>query len=599
MIRNYFKIAWRNLWKNKVFSTINIIGLAVGMAACIVIMLFVLFEKSFDDFHKKNLYRLNEVQKFEGMVASQKVALSMFPMGPTLKNEFPEIKNYTRVNWTGKLQMTNGDKRLYLNESFFVDSTFLDMFDFKLIKGNRKTVLQNPKSAVLTESAAEKLFGKEDPIGKTITHYGGDTMSFIVTGILEDVPQNSQMQFDALFSFNTIYQPDWMNNWGGNWLDTYLELANNTNVKALEKKFPAYLKKYMQDGWKNYELFLLPLRSVHAGASDIGLDYINYQKFDKNYTNIFSIIAIIVLIIACVNFMNLSTARSAERAKEVGIRKSVGAQRSQLSFQFIGETVLLSFIALLLAVLLVQLVLPYVNNLSQRHLRLPFLENPTVVLYIILGTVIVGVLSGIYPALYLSSFQPIKVLKGSIQIGKNKGLLRNVLVVAQFTSAIFLIIATIFAVRQLNYMQGRDPGFARDQIVTIPLDRVTGGKYEILKEELAANSMISGVTAAQDVLGSHLDQSGIEFKGDGPLRQLTSTRLIVDPDYLHLFKIPLLMGKNFSSDSSANGKEYIINEALAKELLKDYPKQSYSYLLGKRFGFDSLGMIVGIAKDLQ
>jgi len=170
MIKNYFKIAWRNLWKNKVFSIINIIGLAVGMAACIVIMLFVLFEKSFDNFHSKNLYRLNEVQKFEGMVASQKVALSMFPMGPTLKSDFPEIKNFTRVNWTGKLQMVNGDKRIYLDESFFVDSTFLDMFDFKLITGNRKTALQNPKSAVLTESAAQKLFGKENPVGKTITH---------------------------------------------------------------------------------------------------------------------------------------------------------------------------------------------------------------------------------------------------------------------------------------------------------------------------------------------------------------------------------------------------------------------------------------------
>ncbi|HEV8284627.1 MAG TPA: ABC transporter permease [Chitinophagaceae bacterium] len=601
MIKNYFKIAWRNLWKNKVFSTINVIGLAIGMAACIVIMLFVLYERSFDNFHSKNIYRLNEVQKFEGMVASQKVALSMFPMGPTLKNEFPEIKNYTRVHWTGKFQMTYGEKRLYFSETLFVDSTFLDMFDFKLIKGDRKTVLKEPKSAVLTESVAEKLFGKQDPLGKTITHYGGDTSNFIVTGILKDVPQNSQMQFDALFSFNTIYQPDWMNNWGGNWLNTYVELAGKTNVPALEKKFPAYLKKYMAagDNWKNYELFLLPIRSVHAGASDIGLDYINYQKFNKNYTNIFSIIAIIVLIIACVNFMNLSTARSAERAKEVGIRKSVGARRFQLSLQFIGETVLLSLVALLLAFILVQLVLPYINNLSQRNLRLPFLNKPLLLLYVILGTVAVGVLSGIYPALYLSSFKPVKVLKGSVQIGKNKGLLRNALVIAQFTSAIFLIIATIFAVRQLSYMQSRDPGFVRDQIVTIPLDRITGRKYDVVKQELTANTIIAGVTAAQDQLGSHLDQSGIEFKGDGPVRELTSTRLIVDPDYLHLYKIPILLGRNFSNDSSANGKEYIINEALAKELLKDNRKQTYSYLLGKRFGFDSLGTIVGIAKDFN
>src|SRR5436190_4321169 len=603
MIKNYFKIAWRNLWKNKVFSFINVVGLSIGMAACIVIMLFVLYERSFDNFHKKNIYRLNEVQKFEGMVAVQKVALSMFPMGPTLKNDFPEITNSTRIWWNSKNQMTYNEKRIYLPQVFFVDSTFLQIFDFKLIKGSAETVLQKPNSVVLTEASAEKLFGAEDPVGKTVTHYGGDTSSFIVTGILQNVPQNSQLQFDALYTISRFHEhyADMMNNWDGNWLNTFLELAPHTNVATLEKKFPAYLTAHMTsgDGWKNYELFLLPLRDVHSNANDIGLDYLNYQKFNKTYTNIFSIIAIIVLVIACVNFMNLSTARSAERAREVGIRKSVGAQRVQLSLQFIGETVLLSLIALLLAIVLVQLVLPYVNNLSQRNLRLPIFNNPLLLLYVFLGTVCVGILSGIYPAIYLSAFQPIKVLKGSIQTGKNKGTLRNVLVVAQFTSAIFLIITTIFALRQLNYMQGRDPGFTRDQVVTIPLDEITDSKFDAIKQQLLNNTLISGVTGAQDVLGSHLDQSGVQFKGDGPLRQLTSTRLIVDHDYLSVYKILLLLGKNFSGEPSANGKEYIINESLAKELLKDTPKKPMSWLLRINFGFDSMGTIVGIAKDLN
>jgi putative ABC transport system permease protein len=603
MIKNYFKIAWRNLWKNKVFSIINVIGLAIGMTACLVIMLFVLYEKSFDKFHKKNIYRLNEVQKFEGMVASQKVALSMFPMGPTLKNEFPEIKTFTRIWWNTKYQATYREKRMYLPQIFFVDSTFLQVFDFKLIKGSQETVLQKPNSAVLTKATAEKLFGAEDPIGKTITHYAGDTTSFIVTGILENIPQNSQLQFDALYTISTFHEhyADMMKNWGGNWLNTYLELVPNTNVVALEGKFPAYLKEHMADGdgWKNYQLFLLPLRDVHAKANDIGLDYLNYQKFNYTYTNIFSIIAIIVLVIACVNFMNLSTARSAERAREVGIRKSVGAQRFQLGLQFIGETVLLSLVALLFAILLLQLVLPYVNNLSQRNLRLPFFNNPLLLVSVFLGTVAVGILSGIYPAIYLSSFQPVRVLKGSIQIGKNKGALRNVLVVAQFASAIFLIITTVFALRQLRYMQSRDPGFARDQVVTIPLDAVTFRKVDVMKQQLLSNTLISGVTAAQDVLGSHLDQSGVQFKGDGPVRQLTSTRLIVDHDYLSVYKIPLLMGRNFSSEPTANGKEYIINESLAKELLKDNPAKPMSWLLGKNFGFDSIGTIVGIARDFN
>jgi putative ABC transport system permease protein len=603
MFRNYFKTAWRNLWKNKAFSAINIIGLAIGMAACLVIMLFVFYEKSFDNFNSKNIYRLNEVQKFEGMVSSQKVALSMFPIGPTLKNDFPEIKNFTRVHWTDKYQMTYGDKRVYFSQTFFVDSTFLQLFDFKLIKGSRQTALQNPNSAVLTEEAAQKLFGKEDPIGKTVMHYGGDTAQFIVTGVLQNIPSNSQLQFDALFSFST-YRKDFasmMNNWGGNWLNTYLELAPNTNVAALERKFPDYLKKHMAEngGWKQYELFLLPLQEVHAGASDIGLDYINYQKFDKKYTNIFSIIALIVLVIACINFMNLSTARSAERAKEVGVRKSIGAQHFQLSIQFLSETVLLSLIALILAIILVALALPYVNELSQRHLSLPLFSDLRFSVIVVTATILVGIVSGLYPSAYLSSFQPVKVLKGTIQTGKGKSLLRNILVVCQFTSAVFLMIATIFVVRQLNFMQAQDPGFSKDQVLNIALDGVTYRKYDLLKQELTKSSLIAGVTGAQDVLGSHLDQSGIEFRGSGPVRQLTSTRLIVDPDYLRVYKISLVVGRDFSTDPSENGKEYIINHALAQELLKDNPKAAISSLLGKHFGFDSTGTIVGIAKDFN
>jgi putative ABC transport system permease protein len=601
MLRNYFKVAWRNLWKNKVFSAINIIGLAIGMAVCILIMLFVFNERSFDKFHSKNIYRLNEVQKFEGMVSSQKVVLSMFPMGPTLKNEFPEIKNFTRVWWQQKVQMTYGEKRVYLPQMFFVDSTFLQMFDFVLLSGNRKEALQKPNTVVLTQTSAKKLFGKEDPIGKTVTHYGQDTASFMVTGVLKDLPENSQFQFDGLFSFSTIYKADWvgMGFWGGNWLNTYLELAANTNVAALEKKFPAYLKKYMAQGdnWKNYELFLLPLTEVHAGAADIGLDYINYKKFDKSYLHIFSVIALVVLMIACINFMNLSTARSAERAREVGVRKTIGAYRFQLAFQFLGETVLLSLLALLLALLMVELCLPYINEFSQRDLHLSLFSKPQLLVALISGMVAVGVLSGLYPAAYLSSFQPVKVLKGSPQTGKNKGRLRNVLVIGQFTSAVFLIIVTIFAVRQLAYMQSRDPGFDKEQVVTIPLDGITSKKYEVLKQDLSASTLVSGVTGAQDILGSHLDQSGIEFKGEGPLRKLTSTRLVVDFNYLKFFKLKLLYGKDFSREGA--GREYIINESLAKELLKDSPRAPATSLLGKRFGFDSLGTIVGIVKDFN
>ncbi len=602
MIKNYFKIAWRNIWKSKVFSAINIFGLAVGMAACIVITLFVYYEKSFDNLHTKNIYRLNEVQKFEGMGATQKVALSMFPMGPTLKADFPEIKNFTRVRWQQKFPLNNGLKRVYMPQVFFVDSVFLKMFDFKLLRGDRATALLRPRSVLLTEDAAKRIFGNDDPIGKTVTNYGQDTITYSVTGILANVPKNSQLQFDCLFSFSSIYKPWMFTNWGGNWLNTYLELAPGTNIAALEKKFPAYLQKYKgKDGPKNYELFLLSLKDVHANSADIGLDYINYQKFDKHITNLFTVIGIIVLVIACINFINLSTARSSERAKEVGVRKSIGAGRIQLAMQFLGETVLLSLIALVFACVLVTLAIPFINSLSQRDISLPLHDNKMLIGVAFISTVLVGIISGIYPALFLSSFQPVKVLKGALtSAGGNKVPLRNILVVGQFTSAVILMIATVLVIRQLKFMQKKDPGFNRDQIVNVPLGLIPQNKYDLFKQELLSNSIIQGVTASQDILGSHLDQTGISFKlGDSPLRQLTSTLLVVDNNYLDLYKIKLLTGKNFSTDASAVWKQYIINEALAKELLKDHKGKNMESLLGQRFGFDSLGVITGIAKDFN
>lgn len=601
MIRNYFKIAWRNLWKNKVFSTINIIGLAVGMAAFMVIMMFVAYEKSFDNFHTRNIYKLNEVQTVGQEGATQKVGLSMFPMGPALKMEYPEVKNFTRVNWHDKYQMTYKNQKLFLPEAFAVDSTFFEIFDFQLIRGDKKTALNNPHSILLTQSTAKKLFGDADPMGKTVTHYGDDTVSFAVTGVLADVPKNSQMQFDALFSFSSIYRPWMFTNWGGNWLNTYLDLAPGTNQVLFESKMPAFITKHLgKDGPKFMKLFTLPLKDVHANSADIGLDYINYQKFDKKSTNLFAIIALIVMVIACVNFINLSTAHSVERAKEVGIRKSIGAYRFQLAIQFLSETILISFIALALAIGLVELSLPYINSLSERQITLDLTGSIRFISVVFGGTILVGLLSGIYPALYLSSFQPVKVLKGSINVGKDKGLLRNILVVVQFAIAIFLMIATVFVLRQLRYMQKQNPGYDREQIVNIPLDGITNRKYDLFKSELSNSSFIAGVTASQDILGSHLDQTGVNFKpANGAKYQLGTTLLVVENNYLDLYKIKLVAGKNFSPDKALDARQYIVNEALAKELLKDNPKAPVSSLIGLQFGFDSLGTITGVAKNFN
>jgi putative ABC transport system permease protein len=601
MLKNYFVITWRNLTRHKLYSAINIIGLATGMAACIVVLLFVFYENSFDSMHQKNIYRLNTMQAFTSTETSQKIAGTMFPMGPTLKDEFPEVLNYSRVDGNRQYEMTYGEKRVFFPQTYFVDTAFLRMFDFPLLEGDRQTALQKPNSIVLTQSAARELFGNADPIGKTLSHFGEDTLLFRVTGILKDVPANSQFQFDALQSFNTVYQPNWMNRWGELGVNTYLELAPNTDVAVLEKKFPAYLKKHpVGDKQIHYGLFLLPLKDVHADAVDISEDNINFEKFDRRYTHVFMALALLVLLIACINFMNLSTARSAERGKEVGIRKSIGALRWQLGVQFIGETVLLSLIALVIALVLVSLVLPYIDKLSGRNLSPIFFVHPGLLVAVFIGTVLLGVLSGLYPAIYLSSFQPVKVLKGGGDTGKSKGTFRNILVVGQFATAIFLMIATILVFRQLNYMENQDPGFDREQVITIPLHGINSRKYTLLKEELSASPLVTGVTGAFEELGGHVEQLGFGFwPGNGPMRVLFTPGLFVDPDYLSLYKIQLAAGRNFSQEKSAFAREFIINETLGRELLKNQPGMPLSSLIGKHFGGDTTGNIVGIAKDFN
>ncbi|HWB92639.1 MAG TPA: ABC transporter permease [Puia sp.] len=601
MFKNFFLVCWRNLTRHKLYSAINIFGLATGMAACIVMLLFVYYERSFDGIHRKNILRLNEVEKFTSTGVSQKVATTMFPMGPTLKDEFPEVLNFCRVDLNNSYEMTYGEKRVFYPHTYFVDASFLQLFDFPLLEGDRQTALQKPNSIVLTESAARKLFGAEDPMGKTLAHFGSDTLLFTVTGILKDVPGNSQFQFDALQSFNTVYKPGWMDRWRDHWVDTYLELAPHTDVAALERKFPAYLEKHwVSDEHIHYELFLLPLRDVHAHAADIIYDYLNFQKFDARYTDIFMGIGLVVLLIACINFMNLATALSTERAKEVGIRKTIGAMRLQLGIQFLGESVLVALIAMVAGLGLVVLALPYVDKLTGRDLSSVLLGHPGLLAAIIIGAVLLGLLSGLYPAIYLSSFRPVKVLKGGSEPGSGGGTFRNILVVGQFASAVFLMIATNLVYRQLNFMEDRDPGFERAQVVTIPLHGVTARKYALLKEELSGSPLVAGVTGAQDQLGGPLGTLGFGFwPGDKPMRVLFTTGLFVDPDYLGVYEIPLVAGRNFSRERSAFGNEFIINEMLARQLLRDEPGKSYSWLVGKHFGGDTLGSIVGISRDFN
>jgi putative ABC transport system permease protein len=599
MFKNYFKIAIRNLWKNKIFSAINIIGLSMGMAVCIIIILFVQYEKNFDCMHKKNIYRLDEVQSWEGMVEPQQVALSMPPMGPSLKNDYPQVKNYTRIFPLEMTGLAYNNKKVFLKTVFCTDPTFFDLFDFKLLRGNQKTVLTQPNSVVLTEENAVKLFGTEDPIGKSVsTHNSKDTLHFTVTGIMENVPENSHLQFNGLYSLSSRFKHGEDKEWGSNYMVTYLELSNDANAKLLESKFPAFLKKYMGDDiTKGYKLFLQPLNKIHSASANITHDYYNYKKFDETYTNIFFVIALIVLVIACVNFINLSTARSARRSKEVGIKKAIGVSRYQLIFQFLGESVFLSFISMTLAIILVKVFLPFVNNLSSYCLTFSFLKSPFLLLQIFFATILIGAISGLYPAFYLSSFKPIKVLKGITSKGKNKSFGRNALVIGQFASATFLVIATIFVVQQLSFIRNKDTGFNKDHVLII-----SGAykNYQKLKTSLKESPLIKGVTGSSQRLGNNFHQGGVNFKGTGPVKNCASSFVFVDDDFISLYRMKMIVGKNFTEQG--NGKEYIVNESLAKELLKDEPNKSYESLIGKKFwenNEDTLSTLVGVVKDFN
>lgn len=604
MWKNYLVIAFRNLKKNTLFSFLNISGLAIGMAVCIMILLFVNYERDFDVIHTKNIYRLNEVQNWEGMVAPQKVALSMYPMGPTLIEEFPEVTNFTRVTSNGEMRLRYNEKQVVLASSLSADSTFFDLFDFKMITGDPDKALKEPYSIVLAASSAQKIFGDEAALGKVLSVANQDSTFFTVTGVMDDIPDNSHLQFEGLVSLNTYAGPQAMDNWGGNWLTTYLELGPDSDIQAMEARFPDYLISHMGEGnATGYELFLQPLSEVHAGSTDITHDYINFQKFDGAYTQIFFYIAILVLFIAAINFVNLSSAKSLSRAMEIGVRKASGASKMQLYLQFISESILISLISMAFAILVVSLTLPYLNEFSQRSLEFPILKEPIIMGVLVLGAILVGVLSGMYPAIYLSSFLPVKVLKGSPVVGKKKSDFRNALVVIQFSCAIFLIISTLFASRQVRFMQEKELGFTHEQIITIPFGQRYTERYESLKQALLGSSQVEEVTASGQRLGNNLHQTGITFHGAGPAVNLATSQIVVDPDFLDVYEIELIAGRNFNDSEGDNGNTYLINESLAKELIqKDGEGKEIESMIGSQFGFsgmDSAGRIVGVVKDFN
>ena len=601
MLANYFSIAIRNIRNHPLYAFINVISLALGLSASAIIYLFIEEERSFDSFNTKRsiIYRLDEIQNFTG-TNLQKVALSMPGMGPHMREDFPEVLNYTRF-WNHNTQVfIKGDQKILIENVRAVDSTFLDIFDFPLIAGNKDNALDEPNTVILTRETAAKFFpNAEAALGNSITIVDEE---FKITGILEDIPENSHLQFDALLSIPTFVKkdPTFNNRWGSNFLNTYLVIQPGADIKALEKKFPDFMVRHTGKNDINdfYTLYLQKLEDVHLASNDIEHDYNNYRKFNGKYLDTFAIIGLFIILIAGVNFMNLTTARASHRWKEIGVRKTVGAQRFQLIAQFIFESVFMAVMALLVSVLISIIFIPPLNGLIGRHLSfLTILSSSERILILVLVTIGLGIMTGIYPALYLTSFKLARIFKGGGQ-SEGKSVFQSTLVVIQFALALGMIVSTLVVLQQLNFMQKKDIGFEKDQILLIKMNKEANEKFQVMKTELLSYPEITGVTASGQRIGNNFHQWGFNVKADTGIVNITPSNVNVDYDYLKVYGIKLKQGRDFSKEFAGdNGRAFIINEMFAKELnIKDVigTPAGHSW-----YADSAMGSIIGVTEDFN
>ncbi len=599
MFKNLLLIAIRNISRNKVFSFLNIGGLALGIGACIVTLLFVKNEFSFDHFHKNGyrIYRLNEVHNFKG-ASEEKVSLSMFPMAAALQKDYPQIESAVRISDNDDITLKVGNRQLLPKSIINADSNFFKVFDFKLITGDKNNALNTPGGIVITKTLAENLFGKTDVIGQPLQlNRYGELENFSVSGVLETLPDNSHLTFDGILPMQSVRLKDWMNTWDANWVNTYLLLKENADVTQLSKELPVFEKKYLGEQDASYNLFLQPLYSIHLDSGDIIHDR-NYKKFSRSYVNIFLGIALFVLLIAILNFINLSTARATKRAKEVGIRKTIGSTRWQLVKQFTGEAILFSLLAFALALIITSISLPFLNDIIKRDISLVSASSVYLWTIFIVSALLIGVLAGIYPALAISAYKPVKALKGMRGMLAHGGFLfRNTLVVVQFTIASVLIVSTFLMLQQLNYVKNKDVGFNKEQVIVLSMNATSNKNYEVLKDELKKNSTILNVTAFNVMLGNEFGSMGSHYKTDkGEIKNLTVSHLVVDMNYLDFFDIKLVGGRNFSKEfSDTAGHSYIINEALSKVLETKTPVGT----LYAANWIKQLGSVIGVTKDFN
>jgi ABC-type antimicrobial peptide transport system permease subunit len=558
MIRNYLKIAFRNLKRNKGFSFINILGLSIGMASAILIMLWIQHELSFDQFHEKKdrIYMAYNRAEFSGKLQCWNTTPKI--MASAIQRDNPEVEHTTRVNWPSSYLFTVGEKKLTVTGNI-VDSTFLDIFSFPMLRGNPKTALLSPNTILLTQKLADKLFPGEDAMGKMIRVENKNNLT--VTGILKDPPDNSRFNFEYLIPWSYLRSAGGDDEyWGNNSTSTFVLLKQNASLASIAPKIRDMRKKY--DPEEKGEFFLYPISRLRLygkfvnGVEDGGL---------IEFVRLFGIIAAFILLIACINFMNLSTARSEKRAKEVGIRKVVGAQKSSLVGQFLGESILISLLAGIVALIIVQFSLPAFNNLTEKILALDY-GNPVFWVYLVSFILFTGILAGSYPAFFLSSFQPVSVLKGTFK--KANALInpRKVLVVLQFTFAITLIICTLIVRKQIQYARDRDTGYEKDQLVYHFLSDDLEKNYALVKNDLLSSGVATSVTKTSAPLTEGWSDSwGFEWEGKDPNDKTDIDRFCADGSIVKTAGMQLVKGRDmdlvqFPTDSTA----MILNESSAK-----------------------------------
>ena len=587
MFKNYFKVALRNLWKHKGFSAINIIGLAMGLACFIMIAMYVTDELSYDRYNEKagRIYRINSDIRFGG--TDMIMAVSADPMGATLKKDYPQVEEYTRIYASsGSKLIKKGNE--YINEDRVAnaDSTLFNVFTFPAVAGDTKTALNEPNTVVITESTAKKYFGSTSAaLGKNVeTDEKGSTL-YKVTAVIKDIPHNSHFNFDFFFSMDNVDYS--FGNFLSHNFHTYILLKPGTDYKEFNKNFPQVIDKYILPQAKQFmkiesmadfartgnklEYSLFPLTDIHLHSS-------RYVELAANgniqYVYIFSAVALFILLIACINFMNLSTARSAGRAKEVGIRKVLGTEKRSLIGQFLTESTLMAFIALLLAFVFTYLSLSWFNNIAGKEMQISALLKPQYLIFLLSLPVIVGVLAGSYPAFFLSSFQPISVLKGKINSGFKKSNLRSSLVVIQFTTSIILIIGTIIIYNQLNYIQTTKLGFNKDQVLVINNPGVPRENREAFKNEIAKLSGVKSASFAGYLPVSNSSRNDNTFSTEAVMTEKNGFNMQdwnIDYNYIPTLGMEIIKGRNFSPEFGSDSSAMIINESTAKVLGSDDP----------------------------